>query len=41
MSDTFDCQAPALEAGAFTLRGLSVDDAPDVFAYASDPEVAR
>jgi ribosomal-protein-alanine N-acetyltransferase len=41
MGDAFDCSAPVLEADAFTLRGLSVGDAPAVFAYACDPEVAR
>jgi [ribosomal protein S5]-alanine N-acetyltransferase len=41
MGDSFEIQVPVLEAGAFTLRALSVDDAPAVFAYASDPEVAR
>jgi [ribosomal protein S5]-alanine N-acetyltransferase len=41
MGDAFDGTAPVLEADAFTLRGLSVGDAPAVFAYASDPEVAR
>jgi [ribosomal protein S5]-alanine N-acetyltransferase len=41
MGDAFECQAPVLEADAFTLRSLSVEDAPAVFAYASDPEVAR
>jgi [ribosomal protein S5]-alanine N-acetyltransferase len=41
MGDAFDGTVPTLEADAFTLRGLSVGDAPAVFAYASDPEVAR
>jgi|HubBroStandDraft_1064217.scaffolds.fasta_scaffold105939_3 ribosomal-protein-alanine N-acetyltransferase len=41
MGDAFECQAPVLEADGLTLRALSVEDAPAVFAYASDPEVAR
>ena len=41
MSDPFDIAAPCLEAEDVTLRPLRVEDAPAVFAYASDPEVAR
>jgi ribosomal-protein-alanine N-acetyltransferase len=41
MSDTFGLQAPPLKDHSLTLRRLSVDDAQDVFAYASDPDVAR
>ncbi len=41
MSDSFDTNAPLLESSVLTLRALRVDDAPAVFAYASDPEVAR
>jgi ribosomal-protein-alanine N-acetyltransferase len=41
MSDAFEVRAPVLEAETFTLRPLCIDDAPGVFAYASDPEVAR
>ena len=32
---------PKLETGRLTLRALTPDDAPAIFAYASDPEVAR
>jgi ribosomal-protein-alanine N-acetyltransferase len=41
MSDTFDAPAPPLAAASFALRALAIEDAPDVFAYARDPEVAR
>src|SRR5580692_11545277 len=41
MGDAFERQPPVLEADGLTLRALSTDDAPAVFAYASDPEVAR
>jgi ribosomal-protein-alanine N-acetyltransferase len=41
MGDPFGIAAPALEAGILSLRALCADDAPEVFAYASDPEVAR
>ena len=41
MSDAFDASPATIEAGAITLRPLSVQDAPAVHAYASDPEVAR
>jgi [ribosomal protein S5]-alanine N-acetyltransferase len=41
MGDSFESHAPVLEADGLVLRALSVDDAPAVFAYASDPEVAR
>jgi [ribosomal protein S5]-alanine N-acetyltransferase len=41
MSDPFDLAAPPLAAAGFALRPLAAGDAPDVFAYASDPEVAR
>jgi [ribosomal protein S5]-alanine N-acetyltransferase len=41
VSDAFDASPATLEAGATTLRPLSVQDAPAVHAYASDPEVAR
>ena len=30
-----------METGRLTLRALTPDDAPAIFAYASDPEVAR
>lgn len=32
---------PTLETERLVLRRLTLDDAPDVFAYASDPEVTR
>ena len=32
---------PAIETARLTLRKLRLDDAEDMFAYASDPEVAR
>lgn len=32
---------PTLETPRLTLRELTLADAPDIFAYASDPEVAR
>jgi ribosomal-protein-alanine N-acetyltransferase len=41
MSGTFDIPAPPLAAPSFALRTLAVDDTPDVFACAADPEVAR
>ncbi len=41
MGDAFVSRAPVLEADGLTLRALSDGDAPAVFAYASDPEVAR
>ena len=41
MSDPFEVTSPVLESDTLTLRALRSDDAPSVFAYASDPEVAR
>jgi ribosomal-protein-alanine N-acetyltransferase len=41
VSDAFEASPSAIEIGTLTLRVLSVEDAPAVFAYASDPEVAR
>lgn len=41
MADPFDIPAPIVESASLRLRGLSLDDAPAVHAYASDPEVAR
>lgn len=41
MGDSFGIHAAGLESRTAILRGLSVDDSPAVFAYASDPEVAR
>jgi ribosomal-protein-alanine N-acetyltransferase len=41
MSDPFDTEVPVLESSVLTLRALRTDDAPAVFTYASDPEVAR
>ena len=41
MSDPFAIEPPELSTPRLTLRKLVADDAPDVFAYASDPEVAR
>jgi [ribosomal protein S5]-alanine N-acetyltransferase len=41
VSDTFEFSPSTIEVGAITLRSLSVEDAPAVYAYASDPEVAR
>lgn len=32
---------PALETDRLLLRGLSLDDAEDIFEYASDPDVSR
>jgi ribosomal-protein-alanine N-acetyltransferase len=32
---------PTLETERLILRRLSMDDAEDIFAYASDPEVPR
>jgi [ribosomal protein S5]-alanine N-acetyltransferase len=39
--DAFEASPSAIEIGPITLRALSVEDAPAVFAYAADPEVAR
>jgi ribosomal-protein-alanine N-acetyltransferase len=41
MADPFGIPASVIETAALRLRGLSLDDAPAVHAYASDPEVAR
>jgi [ribosomal protein S5]-alanine N-acetyltransferase len=41
MADSFSIAAPFIETTALRLRALALDDAPEVFAYASDPEVAR
>jgi ribosomal-protein-alanine N-acetyltransferase len=41
MADSFEIAAPVLETSKLRLRGLALDDAAAVFAYASDPEVAR
>lgn len=40
-SDPFDFAPPELTTERLRLRALSPADAPAVFAYASDPEVAR
>jgi [ribosomal protein S5]-alanine N-acetyltransferase len=41
MSDPFEILAPVIPTRSHLLRRLAVDDAADVFAYASDPEVSR
>jgi ribosomal-protein-alanine N-acetyltransferase len=41
MSDAFEIPAPELTTPRLRLRPLTVEDAPAIFAYASDPEVAR
>jgi [ribosomal protein S5]-alanine N-acetyltransferase len=41
VSDAFEVLPSTIAIGAVTLRALSVEDAPAVHAYASDPEVAR
>jgi [ribosomal protein S5]-alanine N-acetyltransferase len=41
VSEAFEDSPRAIEIGAITLRPLSVEDAPAVYAYASHPEVAR
>ncbi len=41
MSDVFEIEAPALQTERLHLRKLKADDAPQIFEYASDSEVAR
>lgn len=41
MSDTFVTSPPELATARLRLRALAVEDAPAVFQYAADPEVAR
>lgn len=41
MSDSFDLLAPELATARLRLRALAVEDAPAIFRYTSDPEVAR
>ena len=41
VSDLFEIFPPVIPTRSHMLRGLAVDDAADVFAYACDPEVAR
>lgn len=41
MRDAFEIPASELTTSRLRLRPLTVEDAPDIFAYASDPEVAR
>jgi [ribosomal protein S5]-alanine N-acetyltransferase len=41
MSDSFDATPPEISTSRLRLRALLLDDAPAVFAYASNPEVAR
>lgn len=41
MSDVFDTVVPTLKTERLCLRKLVVEDAPEIFRYASDPEVAR
>jgi ribosomal-protein-alanine N-acetyltransferase len=41
MSDSFELPAPELTTARLNLRALTSGDAPAIFAYASDPEVAR
>ncbi len=41
MSDTFDTPAPEIASARLRLRSLAIDDAPAIFRYAADPEVAR
>ena len=41
MSDAFEIHAPAITTPRLLLRRLSLEDSSAVFAYASDPEVAR
>jgi len=41
MNDVFETTALEIRTERLRLRSLSVDDAPAVYAYASDPEVAR
>ena len=41
MSDAFDVVAPELKTARLRLCPLSVDDAPAIYAYTSDAEVAR
>jgi ribosomal-protein-alanine N-acetyltransferase len=41
MSDPFEIEPPVLSTPRLTLRRLVGDDAADVFAYTSDPEIAR
>lgn len=40
LPDDFRFELPKLETARLALRRLELDDAADVFAYASDPEVA-
>ena len=41
MSDVFEIEASALQTERLLLRKPKIDDAPQVFEYAADPEVAR
>lgn len=41
MSDAFEIAAPEIKTDRPLLRPLAADDAAAIFAYASDPEVAR
>ncbi len=41
MSDAFEVLAPEIGTARLSLRQLSLDDAPAIHAYASDPDVAR
>jgi ribosomal-protein-alanine N-acetyltransferase len=41
VSDDFRAPIPILETSRLRLRPLVASDAPDIFAYASDPEVTR
>lgn len=41
MSDPFDLAAPQIGTSRLRLRALTIEDAPAIYRYASDPEVAR
>jgi ribosomal-protein-alanine N-acetyltransferase len=41
MSDAFDATPPEISTPRLRLKALLPDDAPAVFAYASNPEIAR
>lgn len=41
MIDIFEVFAPEIHTARLSLRRLTLDDAPAIYAYASDPEVAQ